>query len=191
MDHVRASATPAGDLNLAELVARVADRQDRAAFADLFAYFAPRLKSYLMRSGSDGGAAEELLQEVLITVWRRADLFDPALASVSTWVFTIARNKRIDRVRRETRPSWDPHDPALIPDPPADPVSVVAMAEDRARLAMALATLPQDQADLLKLAYYCDKSHSAIAAETRLPLGTVKSRIRLALGRLRLALKDS
>lgn len=180
----------ARDPDLGALVARVARFQDRAAFGALFAYFAPRLKSYLLRVGAEDGVAEEILQEVMITVWRRADLFDPALAGVTTWVFTIARNKRIDRLRRETKPSWDPHDPALVPEaePPAD--DLVAAEQTRRRLVAAIDQLPEEQVALLKLAYYGDKSHGEIAAETRLPLGTVKSRIRLALARLRAALAD-
>jgi len=181
----RAGQDPALD----ELIARVARHQDRAAFAALFDHFAPRVKAYLMRLGADDGAAEELAQEVLLAVWRRAASFNPALASVGTWVFTIARNKRIDRLRRERRPELDPDDPALVPDPAVGADVALDHAETGGRLRAAIGSLPEEQARLLRMAYFEDKSHRAIATETRLPLGTVKSRIRLALIRLRAALE--
>jgi RNA polymerase sigma factor (sigma-70 family) len=174
---------------LDELVVRVARDQDRVAFAALFDHFAPRVKGYLMRLGADDGAAEELAQEVMLAVWRRAASFNPALASVGTWVFTIARNKRIDRLRRERRPEIAPDDPALAPDPVVSADVALDAAETAVRLRAAIGSLPEEQALLLRMAYFEDKSHNVIATETRLPLGTVKSRIRLALGRLRTALE--
>ena len=104
-----------GEIPLTRLVEAVAHARDRSAFASLFAYFAPRIKAYLMRGGADAGTAEEITQEAMIAVWRRADTFDPAQATVSTWVFTIARNKRIDLLRRERRADYDPDDPAFVP----------------------------------------------------------------------------
>lgn len=179
------------EARLPALLSLVARQQDRAAFAELFGYFAPRLKSYLMRLGSDEGLAEEVVQEVMITVWRRAGSFDPALAGVSTWVFTIARNRRIDRLRREKRPEAIATDPAFVPEPAEAADVVIETAQLGDRLRQAIAGLPPEQSDLLKMAYYQDKSHSAIAAETRLPLGTVKSRIRLALMRLRQSIGEA
>jgi RNA polymerase sigma-70 factor (ECF subfamily) len=167
------------------LIARVAQQQDRAAFAALFDHFAPRVKGYLVRLGADDGTAEELTQEVMLAVWRRAASFNPALASVGTWVFTIARNKRIDRLRRERRPEIEPDDPALAPPPAADVDEALDLARAGGKLRAAIALLPAEQSALLAMAFFEDKSHRAIAAELRLPLGTVKSRIRLALGRLR------
>jgi len=99
-----------------ELVALVAQRRDKAAFALLFDHFAPRLKTFLLRQGSEAGAAEELVQEVMLTVWRRAESFDPSQAALSTWIFTIARNKRIDALRRERHPEYDPQVPAVAAD---------------------------------------------------------------------------
>ena len=174
----------------AALIVRIARHQDRAAFGLLFGHFAPRVKAYLMRLGADDGTAEELTQEVMLVIWRRAASFNPALAGVGTWVFTIARNKRIDRLRRERRPEMDPHDPALVPDPVESADAQLEAVETGDRLRDAIHTLPPEQADLLRMAYFEDKSHRAIADETRLPLGTVKSRIRLALGRLRAALEQ-
>ena len=174
----------------ADLLLAVGRARDRAAFAALFGHFAPRLKAYLRRLGTDAQAAEELVQEVMLLVWRRAETFDPAQASASTWVFTIARNRRIDALRREQRPEIDPDDPALVPDPvePAD--RALETAQANGRLQAALKELPQEQAELLRLAYFEDKPHSVIASERGLPLGTVKSRLRLALERLRKALRD-
>ena len=173
-----------------DLLLAVGRARDRAAFAALFGHFAPRLKAYLRRLGSDAAAAEELAQEVMLLVWRRAETFDPAQASASTWVFTIARNRRIDALRREQRPEIDPDDPALVPDPvePADRALETAQATGRLRAA--LKELPPEQAELLRMAYFEDKPHSAIAAERGLPLGTVKSRLRLALERLRKVLRE-
>jgi RNA polymerase sigma factor (sigma-70 family) len=177
------------DHPLDDLIARVARHQDRGAFAALFEHFAPRVSAYLTRLGADDGSAQELAQEVMLAVWRRAASFNPALASVSTWIFTIARNKRIDRLRRERHPELDPDDPALAPDPAVGADVALDHAETNRRLSRAIGNLPEEQARLLRMAYFEDKSHRAIAAETKLPLGTVKSRIRLALGRLRAALE--
>ena len=181
-------ASPA--LRLNDLVLAVARRRSRPAFAALFAYFAPRLKSYLMRLGAEAGQAEELVQDVLLQVWRRAETFDPAQANASTWVFTIARNKRIDAIRRERRPEIDLTDPALVPEPvePAD--RTLEAGQENARLNAAIGALPNEQAKLLRLAYYEDKPHSTISAEQGIPLGTVKSRLRLAVDRLRRLLRD-
>jgi len=175
----------------AGLVERIARDADREAFGALFRHFAPRIKSYLMRLGANPGQAEELAQEAMIIVWRKAASFDRAQSSVATWLFTIARNKRIDAIRRERRPEIDPSDPALVPEP-APAADVALSAEQQAgRLRAAIATLPAEQADLLKLAFYEDKSHGDIAAERGLPLGTVKSRLRLAFGRLRKAIEEN
>ncbi len=172
-------------------MARIAATGDRAAFRALFQHFAPRVKSYLLRLGVGDMEAEEVMQEVMLIVWRRADSFDARLASVSTWIFTIARNRRIDLARRGKRPELDPNDPALVPDEAVDGADAQYDAVQRdEKMRGALACLPPEQADLIRRAYYEDKSHSVIAAETNLPLGTVKSRIRLALGRLKDALKD-
>lgn len=174
----------------AALIRAVAGHGDRTAFAELFDHFAPRVKSYLIRLGTDDGLAEELVQEVMIMIWRKAASFDPAQASVSTWVFTIARNKRIDSLRRDRRGELDSEDPALHPEAESSADSRVEAREDSERIRTALDQLPPEQAALIRMAYFEDKAHGAIALESELPLGTVKSRLRLALGRLRKALKE-
>lgn len=168
----------------------VAEAGDRAAFGALYDHFAPRLKAYLMRLGAAEDVAEELAQESLISAWRRAASFDPVQASVATWLFTIARNKRIDRLRREKRPEFDPSDPALVPEPPAQPDQGLETARDETRVHEALQALPAEQVHLLRLAFFSDLSHRDIAEKEQLPLGTVKSRIRLALAKLKTHLGD-
>lgn len=188
------SLTEPAPADLAGMLVAVGRDRDKRAFRALFAHFAPRVKSYLMRTGSDNGQAEEVVQEVMVAVWRRAETFDPSQASAATWVFTVARNKRIDLIRKERRPSIDVDDPTV-------PASVVPVAQDPGdkvvgdrqtadRLRAAIDTLPPEQRRLVEMAYYDDKPHSQIAEECNLPLGTVKSRIRLALGRLRKAAED-
>lgn len=164
--------------------------RDRRAYAALFGHFAPRVKAYLRRLGTDPAACEELAQEVMLLVWRRAETYDPAQASASTWIFTIARNRRVDAIRREQRPEFDAEDPSLVPDPAEPADRTVELAQETRRLQAALGALPPEQAELIQLAYFEDKPHSAIAEERGLPLGTVKSRLRLAMDRLRRALKD-
>ena len=172
-----------------ELIAAVAEQRDRTAFIGLFKLFAPRVKAYLMRQGADKASAEDLAQDVMLTVWHRAAQFDRQKASVSTWVFTIARNRRIDTLRRARRPEIDPEDPVLVREPETPPDHHVEATQRNARLQAAVAKLPEEQEKLLRLVYFEDKSHSVIAEELSLPLGTVKSRLRLAMTKLRAALE--
>ena len=166
-----------------DCVARIRKSQDRRAFAELFAHFAPRVKGFLIKSGSDAGMAEECAQEVMATLWHKAHLFDPSRASVATWVFTIARNKRIDMLRKQRRP--EPEDLTWGPEAEPDAADVIELQQESKRLAQSIAQLPEKQKDLIEKAYYRDLTHSEIADETGLPLGTIKSRIRLALERMR------
>ena len=167
-------------------MAAVRDRQDREAFAELFRHFAPRVKAFVMKSGVGPDLAEEVMQEVMATLWRKAHLFDPAKASVATWVFTIARNRKIDLIRKGRRP--EPEDLPWGPEAEPDQEDVLAMTQETEKLGEALKALPEKQRVLIERAYFGELSHSEIAAETGLPLGTIKSRIRLALERLRHAM---
>lgn len=161
----------------------VQDTQDRAAFAELFNYFAPRVKSFLMKSGTSPDMAEECAQEVMTTIWRKAHLFDPTKASVSTWIFTIARNRRIDLLRKQRR--VEPEDLPWGPEGETPQDDAIVLQEETEILGRALSALPTKQRELIEKAYYGELTHSEIAAQTGLPLGTIKSRIRLALDRLR------
>ncbi|MGJ8587550.1 MAG: sigma-70 family RNA polymerase sigma factor [Yoonia sp.] len=165
----------------------VRDNKDRAAFAELFGYFAPRVKSFLMKSGASPDLAEECTQEVMATLWNKAHMFDPTKASVSTWIFTIARNRKIDILRKQRRP--EPEDLPWGPEAEPDQADAIGLQQETEQLGQALATLPEEQRKLIERAYFGELSHSQIAAETGLPLGTIKSRIRLALDRLRHAMK--
>ena len=171
-------------VGLSAAIVAIAEHGDREAFATLFSHFAPRVKSYLLRLGAAPESAEELAQETLLTVWRRADAFDPGRAAASTWIFTIARNLRFDALRREKRPSMadDPSDAGAAP---AAPDAILAALRDETRIGRAIAELPTEQARVVRLAFFSDKPHSEIAQELDLPLGTVKSRLRLAMTRLR------
>lgn len=169
---------------LGRLIEAVGQNRDRAAFARLFDYFAPRLKTYLMRAGANPVAAEDFAQEAMLTVWRKAALFDPARAGASTWIFTIARNLRIDAARREKLGQREP-DLTDLPDNPEQPDTILASADDAARVNSALAALTAEQVHIVKLSYFHEKAHAEIARELGIPLGTVKSRLRLAIIRLR------
>ena len=169
----------------ASLIETIAEHKSRDAFAELFKHFAPRLKGYLMRLGSSDPQAEEIAQEAMLTVWRKAHLYDRKKAAASTWIFTIARNRRIDVMRRQKFPEIDADDPVLVPEKPPQPDEEVIRARQDEQVRVALAALPEEQRELVRLAFYNGWSHSKIAADTNLPLGTVKSRLRLAFSRLR------
>ena len=179
--------------NLSEwdrLLVRVGSNRDRSAFKKLYEHFAPRLKSFLLRIGSDMSAAEEICQESMIMVWRRAETFNPDSAGASTWIFTIARNKRIDKLRKDNRPLPDLNDPSFFQIPVDKSDDILQRVEEEKKITNALKNLPPEQAKLILSAYYEEKSHRKIADETNLPLGTVKSRIRLAINRLRTQLEE-
>lgn len=169
------------------LLLAVARDRDREAFARLYDWFAPRIKSYLLRTGLPADRAEDLAQEVMLTVWRRAPTFDPRKATASTWIFTIARNRRIDLLRRQ-----EPESMALEAGEEEEPEETFLAdieASDarlmRQRLEEAIAHLPSEQAEVLRRFFLEGKAQGEIADELGLPLGTVKSRLRLALARLR------
>ncbi|MDO9586850.1 MAG: sigma-70 family RNA polymerase sigma factor [Brevundimonas sp.] len=179
------------DLQLHDrLIEAVALDRDREAFARLFQYFAPRLKAWLIKAGATPGAAEDFAQDAMLTVWRKADLFDARKARAATWIFTIARNKRLDMLRREARPLPTP-EIELAGEEVRRPDEIVSMSEDAARVHNALARLSPDQVEVLRLAFFLDNPHSEIARRLDLPLGTVKSRIRNAMIKLRLILEPA
>ena len=167
----------------ANCIILISTKKDEEAFSNLFSHFAPRIKSFLMKSGADATTAEECAQDTMVTVWHKAYLFDPTRAAASTWIFTIARNKRIDLARRNNRP--EPEDLPWGSDPEPDASDVIMMQQETTLLTEAVKNLPLKQRSIVERAFYADLSHQEIAEETGLPLGTIKSRIRLALQRLR------
>tara|TARA_R110000868_G_scaffold144396_3_gene363495 strand:+ start:19648 stop:20325 length:678 start_codon:yes stop_codon:yes gene_type:complete len=168
----------------------VAARQDRKAFRTLFDYFAPRVRAYGLRLGCTPQQADDLAQETMVKVWKKAQLFDPAKAAPSTWIFRIARNQRIDDFRRESHPEFDPNDPALIPDEEVPADQLIEQRQSGESLRNAIETLPSEQKTLLHMSFYQDMSHSLIAEKLDLPLGTVKSRLRLAMVKLKTRLAE-
>jgi RNA polymerase sigma-70 factor (ECF subfamily) len=177
----------------AALIAAVAATRDRDAFTRLFDYYGPRLSAYLLRLGCDRALAEEIVQDVMVSLWRKAHLFEPEKSSLATWLYRIARNRRIDLLRRERVDFVDPDDFALdIPDEGGVDAERLLDAQNRDDLLRAaLQGLPPEQLQLVRMAFFENLSHSEIAGRTGLPLGTVKSRIRLAFTRLRRALEAS
>jgi RNA polymerase sigma-70 factor, ECF subfamily len=166
----------------------VRDNRDRAAFGLLFDHFAPRLKGFVMRSGTPAGQAEEIVQDVMLTVWRKSAQFDPTRAQVSAWIYQIARNRQIDVLRKENRPL--PEVLAEDPDTEPDASQILAVDQENRELQNALSRLKADQREIIEKAYLGELTHQEIRSQTGLPLGTIKSRIRLALQRLRHELKD-
>jgi RNA polymerase sigma-70 factor (ECF subfamily) len=164
-------------------IVAIAQTRDRTRFSELFLFFAPRLKAFFVRLGVASGAAEDLAQEVMFTVWRKADYFDPERASAATWIFTIARNLRIDLKRREQKPALSENDLDYIDGPDPGEQTLVLEREQRVRAAMQ--ELPGEQAEVIRLSFFEDRPHAEIAQSLDIPLGTVKSRIRLAMNRLR------
>jgi RNA polymerase sigma-70 factor (ECF subfamily) len=174
-----------------DLLVRVGESQDRDAFIRLFEYFAPRVKSFLMKGGLAADAADELAQETMLAVWNKAAGYDPARAAASTWIFTIARNRRIDALRRIQRSAPAGDSEARLENeasPEPGPERRLQHEQEAAGLAQAIAALPPEQAELIRKSFFEEKTHQDIAREQGLPLGTVKSRIRLAMERLRAAL---
>lgn len=172
------------------LIEAVALHRDREAFARLFEHFAPRLKAWLMKAGAAPAAAEDFAQDAMLTVWRKADLFDARRAQAATWIFTIARNRRLDMLRRDARAARLP-EIGLMQEEVMRPDELMAVVDDARRVRSALSQLRPDQVEVLRLAFFLDSPHSEIARRLDLPLGTVKSRIRNAMIKLRSILEPS
>lgn len=179
-----AGATPPPP-ELADWLAAVALRQDREAFASLFQWFAPRVKRYMQRQGADPALAEDLAQETLVQVWRKAGQYDRAKAAPSAWVFAVARNLRIDKLRRQRLFEVELTEEADSEDENGDGHQRALDRLDAARLAALVATLPAEQSQVIRLGYFEGLSHADMCKALDLPLGTIKSRLRLALTKLR------
>jgi RNA polymerase sigma factor (sigma-70 family) len=173
-----------------QLIAAIATQRDRTAFALLFDFYAPRIKGFLVRTGTPAEAAEEIAQETMLSVWRKAGMFDASRASGATWIYTIARNLRIDRLRHDRRVSADTLYEVLKSDDPESPDDTLQWAERDERVRAAMQDLPPDQMTVVRLSFFEDKAHADIASILGIPLGTVKSRLRLAFAKLRERLGD-
>jgi RNA polymerase sigma-70 factor, ECF subfamily len=174
----------------AQWIAAISARQDRAAFIALFNFYAPRIKALMMRLGGAADFAEEIAQETLMTVWRKAAYFDPAKANASAWIFAIARNMRIDRLRRQIVAAKYELNSDFDGDPPDQPDASLSAAELDRRVADAMTLLSEEQIRVIKLSFFEGVPHEGIARTLGIPLGTVKSRLRLAMGHLRKLLSD-
>ena len=173
------------DDELSLCIKLIGDNQDKAAFAVVFRHFAPRLKSFLIKAGSTDSQAEEVIQEVMIAVWTKAATYDNSKSSVSTWIYTIARNKRIDKIRKEKRHYLSESDEGLEIPVDSTQEKEIFSTQISNSLKKYMSNLPKEQSKLLKLSYFYNKTHADISEELKIPLGTVKSRIRLALSKMR------
>ena len=173
------------DEDLTLCVELIGKNQDKLAFNSIFRYFAPRLKSFLVKAGSTDSQAEEVIQEVMIAVWTKSSTYDSSKSSVSTWIYTIARNKRIDKIRKEKRHYLSDSDEGLEIPVDSTQEKEIFSAQVSINLKKYMSNLPEEQSKLLKLSYFYNKTHADISAELKIPLGTVKSRIRLALTKMR------
>jgi RNA polymerase sigma-70 factor (ECF subfamily) len=177
--------------NPARWIAAIAASQDRAAFAALFGFYAPRIKTMLMRMGANAEAAEDIAQEALVTVWRKAAQYDPSRAGASAWIYTIARNLRIDRLRRDQRAKLFALYETVELEEPQRPDGPMDIAQREACVRAALLQLPEEQVRVIQLSFFEGRAHGDIARLLELPLGTVKSRLRLAMSRLRHLIGDA
>jgi RNA polymerase sigma factor (sigma-70 family) len=166
------------------LLVAVAERRDHSAFARLFDRFATRIETYLRRLGAERALAEDLTQEVMLVIWQQAWRYDPTRAAASTWIFTIARNRLIDALRRQ-RSEQKPDGDAIEVLAGDDTEQSFYLTQLQRYLRHAVTLLPSEQNQLIEQGYFRDKTQATLADELDLPLGTVKSRQRLALGRLR------
>ena len=171
--------------DFAACIFRIANDRDQSAFELLFRYFAPRIKSYCLKLGADASAAEEITQEAMVSIWRNAGQFDPSKAAPSTWIFTIARNLVIDRFRKSRRPQLDYSDPAFVPDDPLPLDRLIEQTQLQDKVRQILNSLSSNERNVLMLSYFENLSHFEISRQLSLPVGTVKSRIRLAFGKIR------
>ena len=176
---------------LEDLLTAVGVNRDGAAFTTLFGHFGPRVQAQMMRLGLAPVAADDITQDVMETIWRKAHLFDRRKSAAATWIFHVARNRRLDVRRRSRELPCAMEDFSAIPDPGEPHDDRIDAAERERFVRAALGALPREQFALVKLAFFDDLSHAAIAEQTKLPLGTVKSRLRLAFARLRRSLHDA
>ncbi|MEO1608990.1 MAG: sigma-70 family RNA polymerase sigma factor [Pseudomonadota bacterium] len=173
------------------LLLRIAKDADEAAFNELYGHYAPRIKAYMMREDADDAAADDLAQQAMAVIWRKAYLFDPAKGAANAWIFRVARNLRIDRLRRERVWQALPEDHKEQPSNDPKPDDVLMSNQRNQALWEAVQTLPPEQLQVIELCYLSGLSQSEAARHLSLPLGTVKSRLRLAYAKLRPLLENT
>jgi RNA polymerase sigma-70 factor, ECF subfamily len=184
MRPANAAERPFDGAEAARLIADIAREGDRQAFARLFAFYAPRLRTFLARQGFGASDCDDLIQDTMLAVWRKAGQFDAEAGAVSTWIFTISRNLGIDRRRRLARRLADA-EPVSEVDPSPSAEGEIITREEETRVRRALDRLPAEQAEVIVLSFFSQSPQSEIAKALGIPLGTVKSRVRLAMNRLR------
>ena len=172
------------------LITRIAGNRDREAYRALFVHFGPRVKALMLKAGADHAQADDLVQDVMMTVWRKAELYTPERGAVSTWIYTIARNARIDRLRRNSSRAYEDLEGMELPSDDPSGEDVAFASQQAERVGQALAELPDEQKQIIELAYVHDMPQIEIAGTLAIPLGTVKSRMRLAYGKLKVKLEE-
>lgn len=176
-----AQGTAAAQPSDAALLLAIGAQRDRDAFRQLFARYAPKLKAHFAQAGRSGVAAEDLVQEVMLSVWTHAESYKPELASVSTWIFRIARNRFIDVVRKQRHIAIEPEAADAMPGDTVGMDDGLSTLQLSARVDAAMTSLPSEQADVIRASYYQHESASQTAARLGIPIGTVKSRLRAAI----------
>ncbi|SFN35700.1 sigma-70 family RNA polymerase sigma factor [Thioclava sp. BHET1] len=173
-----------------EWLVLVRDQRSKAAFGKLYDHFSPRLKGMLIRSGMSGAAAEDVVQDVMLTIWRKAHLYDEGRARASAWIYRIARNRQIDVIRRKPRPVPDEMIAEAESREARDADAMLGLEQEAVQLREAIKALPKSQREIIESAYVGELTQAEIREATGLALGTIKSRIRLALEKLRHDLRD-
>ena len=185
------AGVPSGEASDAVLVLAIGTRHDRAAFQLLFARYAPKLKAHFAQAGRSGLSAEDLVQEVMLSVWTHASSYKPELASVSTWIFRIARNRFIDVVRKQRHIAIEPEVSESLPAETVNLEDDLSTQQLSVRVGAAMSSLPVEQADVVRASYFQHESASQTAARLGIPIGTVKSRLRAALSHLQRSVSDA
>lgn len=182
----------AGGGDMTDLLEAIATRRDHDAFVELYAHFAPRVKTFLLRSGTSEARADELAQETMLIVWRKANSFTSRGIGAAGWIFSIARNLQIDAIRHERRLAYNlDESDANFASRACDeesPEDRTIAAHLEARVRDALKKLSPEQTRVIELFFFDNKTHAEIENELKIPLGTVKSRLRLAFNKLRASL---
>ncbi|WP_372738911.1 sigma-70 family RNA polymerase sigma factor [Neptunomonas sp.] len=187
VDNVAVMQQPEGPQVWNSMLSDLAETKDKALYIKLFRHFAPKVKAYIIRLGLVETTAEELMQETMLSVWRKAHLYNASKAAASTWIFTLARNQSIDRMRKQKYPEYELE---AWHEEPEEEYDVCEQAVTSDRMAKVISQLPEDQAQVIYMSFYEGRSHSDISERLGVPLGSVKSRIRLASEKIKMMWRD-